>query len=70
MCVFTLPSYDIVFKIIKDRFEPPKEMSHETVREKYRLISRHDRVGRMADTQEYSHFKFPLERFSQNYWMN
>ena len=65
MCVFTLPSYDVVFKIIKDRFDPPKDMSHETVREKYRLISRHDRVGRMADTQEYSHFRFPLARFSE-----
>ncbi len=64
MTVFTLPSYGIVFKIIKDKFDPPKEMSHETVREKYRLVSRHDRVGRMADTQEFSHFRFPLNRFS------
>lgn len=65
MSVFTLPSYEIVFKIIKDKFDPPKDMSRETVREKYRLISRHDRVGRMADTQEYSHFRFPLARFSE-----
>lgn len=64
MSVFTLPSYDMVFKIIKDKFDPPKEMSRETVREKYRLVSRHDRVGRMADTQEYSHFRFPVSRFS------
>ncbi len=64
MTVFTLPSHGIVFKIIKDKFDPPKEMSHETVREKYRLVSRHDRVGRMADTQEFSHFRFPLKRFS------
>lgn len=64
MSVFTLPSYDIVFKIIKDRFDPPKDMSRETVREKYRLVSRHDRVGRMSDTQEYSYFHFPRQRFS------
>lgn len=64
MSVFTLPSYEIVFKIIKDKFDPPKDMSRETVREKYRQVSRHDRVGRMADTQEYSHFRFPLARFS------
>jgi isocitrate dehydrogenase kinase/phosphatase len=63
MSVFTLPSYGIVFKLIKDKFDPPKDMSHETVREKYRLVSRHDRVGRMADTQEFSHFRFPLKRF-------
>lgn len=65
MSVFTLPSYEMVFKIIKDKFDPPKDMSRETVREKYRLVSRHDRVGRMADTQEYSHFRFPLARFSE-----
>ncbi|HSC76380.1 MAG TPA: bifunctional isocitrate dehydrogenase kinase/phosphatase [Pseudomonadales bacterium] len=64
MSVFTLPSYEMVFKIIKDKFDPPKDMSREIVREKYRLVSRHDRVGRMADTQEYSHFRFPLARFS------
>ncbi len=65
MSVFTLPSYDIVFKVIKDRFDPPKEMSQAVVREKYRQVSRHDRVGRMADTQEYSYFSFPRQRFSQ-----
>lgn len=65
MSVFTLPSYDIVFKVIKDRFDPPKDMSRNTVKEKYRLVSRHDRVGRMADTQEYSYFRFPKKRFSK-----
>jgi len=64
MSVFTLPSYDIVFKIIKDRFDPPKDMTREVVKEKYRLVSRHDRVGRMSDTQEYSYFHFPRQRFS------
>ncbi|UYG07349.1 bifunctional isocitrate dehydrogenase kinase/phosphatase [Halomonas sp. M4R1S46] len=56
MAVFVLPSFRTVFKIIKDRFDPTKEMSHENVREKYRLVKRHDRVGRMADTQEFSNF--------------
>ena len=64
MSVFTLPSYDMVFKVIKDRFDPPKDMNRETVKEKYRLVSRHDRVGRMSDTQEYSYFRFPRKRFS------
>lgn len=64
MSVFTLPSFEIVFKVIKDHFDPPKDMSRETVMEKYRLVSRHDRVGRIADTQEYSYFRFPRERFS------
>ena len=65
MTVFTLPSYNIVFKIIKDKFDPPKEVTHDIVKEKYRLVSRHDRVGRMADTQEFDDLIFPLERFSE-----
>ena len=64
MSVFTLPSYERVFKIIKDRFTPPKEMTRQIVKDKYMLVSRHDRAGRMADTQEYSNLLFPKERFS------
>lgn len=66
MSVFTLPSYDIVFKVIKDKFTPPKEINHATVKEKYRLVKTHDRVGRMADTQEFTNFQFPLSRFSDS----
>jgi len=65
MSVFTLPSLDIVFKIIKDKFAPPKSMSKAVVKEKYRLVKIHDRVGRMADTQEFKHFAFAKHRFSQ-----
>ncbi|GAL05947.1 isocitrate dehydrogenase phosphatase/kinase [Photobacterium aphoticum] len=64
MSVFTLPSYDFVFKIIKDKFAPQKDISHAVVREKYRLVKEHDRVGRMADTQEYRNFAFDRHRFS------
>ena len=64
MTVFMLPSYNIVFKIIKDKFAPPKEVTHQIVREKYRLVSRHDRIGRMADTQEFDNLTFPIDRFS------
>jgi len=64
MCVFTLPSYPYVFKVIKDRFPPAKEMTPQTVKEKYLLVKHHDRVGRMADSLEYSHAAFPLERFA------
>ena len=62
MSVFTLPSYNIVFKLIKDHFDPPKNMTRQEVREKYKLVSLHDRVGRMADTHEFESFKIPLER--------
>ncbi|MEM1112398.1 MAG: bifunctional isocitrate dehydrogenase kinase/phosphatase [Pseudomonadota bacterium] len=64
MSVFTMPSYDFVFKMIKDRFTPPKEMTREQVKEKYRLVKRWDRAGRMADTQEFTNLAFARERFS------
>jgi len=64
MTVFTLPSYPYVFKVIKDTFPAPKEMTREVVKRKYQLVKQHDRVGRMADSLEYSDAAFPLERFS------
>jgi isocitrate dehydrogenase kinase/phosphatase len=64
MSVFTLPSYDFVFKIIKDKFTPPKEMTREQVKQKYTLVKRWDRAGRMADTQEFTNLAFARERFS------
>jgi len=62
MTVFTLPSLNIVFKLIKDHFEPPKSMTRQEVKEKYKLVSLHDRVGRMADTHEFEYLAFPLDR--------
>lgn len=64
MAVFTLPSYPYVFKVIRDRFAPPKETDRRTVERKYLLVKQHDRVGRMADMLEYSNVAFPRERFS------
>ncbi len=64
MSVFTLPSYDVVFKLIKDRFDPPKEVTHDIVKEKYQMVSRHDRAGRLADTQKFVNLTLPLDRFS------
>jgi isocitrate dehydrogenase kinase/phosphatase len=63
MLVFTLPSFPYVFKVIRDRFAPPKEMDRQTVKDKYLLVKYHDRVGRLADTLEYSLVALPLERF-------
>lgn len=64
MCVFTLPSYPYVFKVIKDQFGTPKNIDRATVRRRYRMVKLHDRVGRMADTWEFSHVAFPVARFS------
>ena len=63
MLVFTLPSFPYVFKVIRDHFAPPKEMDRATVKQKYLLVKYHDRVGRLADTLEYSLVALPLERF-------
>lgn len=65
MCVFTLPSYPYVFKVIKDRIAPSKDTDRRRVQEKYALVKHHDRVGRMTDILEYSDVAFPRERFSQ-----
>lgn len=64
MAVFTLPSYPIVFKLIKDKIAPPKVTTRGEVRGKYRWVKTHDRVGRLADTHEFQHFVLPKDRFS------
>lgn len=64
MLVFTLPSYNYVYKVIKDRFTPPKDMTREEVKAKYKLVKRWDRAGRMADTQEFNNLAFDRRRFS------
>jgi isocitrate dehydrogenase kinase/phosphatase len=64
MLVFELPSFPYVFKVIKDFYPPPKETTRAQIKEKYLLVKHHDRVGRMADTLEYSDVAFPLARFS------
>jgi isocitrate dehydrogenase kinase/phosphatase len=62
MIVFTLPSFPYVFKVIKDSFPAPKDTTREKIQEKYLLVKRHDRLGRMADTLEYSSVALPLSR--------
>ena len=63
MTVFTLPGFNTVFKLIKDKFSPSKNVNRATVIEKYRLVKSVDRGGRMADTQEFADFRFPLSKF-------
>jgi isocitrate dehydrogenase kinase/phosphatase len=63
MAVFTLPGFDVVFKVIRDRFEFPKTVTHDEVRAKYRLVFRHDRAGRLVDAQEFEHVEFDRARF-------
>ncbi len=65
MAVFTLPSYDVVFKVIKDRVTPPKATSRADVIERYDLVFKHDRVGRLVDAQEFEYLRFERERFNE-----
>lgn len=64
MIVFNLPSYDLVFKVIRDKFGYPKTISRQDVIDKYKLVSKHDRAGRLIDTQEFLNLEFPVSRFS------
>ncbi|WP_119289676.1 bifunctional isocitrate dehydrogenase kinase/phosphatase [Azohydromonas sediminis] len=63
MLVFDLPSFPYVFKVIKDFYPPQKDTTREQIKAKYLLVKSHDRVGRMADTLEYSNVAFPRARF-------
>ena len=63
MSVFTLPSYDVVFKLIKDQFDLPKDSTPEDVRRRYRLVFEHDRAGRLVEAHEFEHLRIPADRF-------
>ena len=65
MLVFDIPSFPYVFKVIKDFYPPQKDTTREQIKGKYLLVKQHDRVGRMADTLEYSNVAFPRQRFEQ-----
>ena len=65
MIVFTMPGYDVVFKVIRDRFPFPKQTTRRQIMSKYRLVFRHDRAGRMIEAYEFEHLRFDRSRFSQ-----
>ena len=64
MVCFTLPSFDVVFKLIRDRFPAQKDILRQDVLQKYDLVFRHDRAGRLVDAQEFKRLKFPKARFA------
>ena len=65
MVVFTLPSYDVVFKVIRDKIPLPKTTTRGDVLKKYQMVFHHDRAGRLADAQEFEHLAFARDRFSE-----
>jgi isocitrate dehydrogenase kinase/phosphatase len=71
MLVFTLPNYNHVFKVIKDKpcfvrslHMTDKTITKDQVMERYDFVCKSDRVGRLVDTQEFENFKFRIKRFS------
>ena len=66
MAVFTLPSLNAVFKIIKDSFGAPKNTTRQVVMDKYHFVFVRDRVGRLADAQEFEHLEFPRRCFPED----
>jgi len=64
MVCFTLPSWDVVFKLIRDKFPYQKNILREDVLNKYELVFKHDRAGRLVDAQEFKRIKFPKSRFA------
>ena len=65
MAVFTLPSLNVVFKVIRDHFDEPKRTTAAAVRDRYTLVFTTDRVGRLADAQEFENLEFRRACFSE-----
>jgi isocitrate dehydrogenase kinase/phosphatase len=63
MIVFTLHGYDVVFKVIRDRFPPQKQVTPDDVAAGYRIVSRHDRAGRLVEAQRFVDLRLPVGRF-------
>lgn len=63
MAVFTLPTYEWVYKVIKDSFPQSKPVTRREIMDRYRLVLHHDRVGRLVDYQEFEDLALPRERF-------
>ena len=66
MLVFTLPSYDVVFKLIRDRFDAPKENDRGDVMRRYRMVFEHDRAGRLVEAHEFEHLRIARDRFESS----
>lgn len=66
MVVFTMPRYDLVFKVIRDRFPLIKPITAHGVMQNYRLVFRHDRAGRLVEAQEFEHLEFDRARFTDD----
>jgi len=64
MICFTLPSLDVVFKVIRDHIPVQKNLSRGDVQARYEFVFKHDRAGRLVDAQEFRRLRFARRRFS------
>ncbi len=64
MIVFAMPTYDVIFKVVRDRFAQPKTCTRRDVMEKYELVFKHDRAGRLIDAQQFEFLTFDRDRFA------
>jgi isocitrate dehydrogenase kinase/phosphatase len=55
MIAFNMPGDDLVYKVIRDRFDRPKTTSRDQVMAKYDYVFKHDRAGRLVDVQTFEH---------------
>jgi isocitrate dehydrogenase kinase/phosphatase len=65
MVVFTMPGHEVVFKVMRDVFGAPKQTTRTRVMDRYRLVFRHDRAGRLIDAQEFEHLRFDRKHFDE-----
>ncbi|PYI42682.1 MAG: bifunctional isocitrate dehydrogenase kinase/phosphatase, partial [Verrucomicrobia bacterium] len=53
----------VVFKLIRDHFDYPKESTRAEVMRRYRLVFEHDRAGRLVEAHEFEHLRIARDRF-------
>lgn len=64
MIVFNMAHDDLVIKLIRDRFSSPKNITRSEVIDKYELVFRHDRAGRLVEAHTFEYLKFDRCWFS------
>ena len=57
MIAFNMPSDDLIYKLIRDRFDTPKQTTAKQVMEKYDYVFKHDRAGRLVDVQTFENLE-------------
>jgi isocitrate dehydrogenase kinase/phosphatase len=59
-----MPGLDLVFKMLRDRFGVPKKTTPRSVKEKYELVFKHDRAGRLIDAHAFEYLQLDRRHFT------